>query len=250
MNSTRVRISRHDAIVTVIGLLPLLLGTATGNAFVMLVMSVVALLVLALLFRNTLRQTMVVAITAAATIASSVAFLISKVPAMRQFINHLGLLVVLLVFVGRAVLANGEPVSVEKIPKAVKEALLSKFPKAKIDKCTKEKEGDDVVYDIEFKQEDRKYEADIKENGDYINYEKAIEIKDLPKLVQDSIDKRYPKSTLNEVMEETEVTGKEEKLVAYEVVLITADKKDVELKVAPDGTILEDSGAEKPKAEK
>ena len=46
-------------------------------------------------------------------------------------------------------------------------ALKARFPKAKIDKWTKEKEGDDVVYDIEFKQERRKCEADIKEDGSY-----------------------------------------------------------------------------------
>lgn len=47
-------------------------------------------------------------------------------------------------------------------------------------------------------------------------------------------------------MEETEVKGKEEKLSAYEVVLETADKKEVELRVSPAGEILEDTGAEEP----
>ena len=71
----------------------------------------------------------------------------------------------------------------------------------------KAKEGDDVVYDIEFKQEGRKCEADIKEDGAYINYEKAIEAKDLPKAVRDAVEKRYPRATLQEIMEETEVMG-------------------------------------------
>jgi hypothetical protein len=127
------------------------------------------------------------------------------------------------------------------------DSLLAKFPKAKIDKCTKAKEGDAIIYDIEFKQEGRKCEADITEKGIYINYEKAIEAKDLPKAVRDAIEKRYAKSTLKEIMEETEVKGKDEKLAAYEVVLMTADKKEVEVKVSPDGKILEDTGAEKPK---
>ena len=66
-----------------------------------------------------------------------------------------------------------------KIPKPVMDALKAKFPKAEIHKWTKEKEGDDVVYDIEFKQDGRACEADIKEDGTYINYEKAIAAKDL-----------------------------------------------------------------------
>jgi Putative beta-lactamase-inhibitor-like, PepSY-like len=142
--------------------------------------------------------------------------------------------------------AQEEVVPPDKIPKAVMNALLAKFPKAKIDKCTKAKEGDDVVYDIEFKQEGRKCEADIKENGTYINYEMAIEAKDLPSVVRDAIDKKYPKATLKDIMEEKEVHGKDEKLSAYEVVLVTADKQEVEVRLSPDGKILEDTGTKKP----
>jgi hypothetical protein len=46
------------------------------------------------------------------------------------------------------------------------------------------------------------------------------------------------------------VKGKDEKLSAYEVVLETADKKEVEVRVSPEGRILEDTGAEKPKDKK
>ena len=143
--------------------------------------------------------------------------------------------------------AQDEPVSPDKIPATVIDALHAKFPRAKIDTCTRAKEGDDVVYDIEFKQDGRKCEADITEKGAYINYEKAIEARNLPKAVRNAIEQRYPKSTMKEIMEETEVKGKEEKLSAYEVVLVTADKKDVEVRVSPDGKILEDTAAEKPK---
>jgi uncharacterized membrane protein YkoI len=148
-----------------------------------------------------------------------------------------------IVFIGaRGAGAQEEPVAQDKIPKAVMDALLAKFPGARIDKCVREKEGDAVVYDIEFKQNGRKCEADIKENGSYINYEKAIEAKDLPKAVREAIEKRYPRAAMKEVMEETEVKGKDEKLSAYEVVLDTADKKEVEVRVSPEGKILEDSG--------
>ena len=159
--------------------------------------------------------------------------------------------VAMFLFVGTGtVRAQEEVVPQDKIPKAVMNALLAKFPKAKIDKCTKAKEGDDIVYDIEFKQEGRKCEADIKENGTYINYEQAIEAKDLPKVVKDAIDKKYPKATWKDIMEEKEVHGKDEKLSAYEVVLVTADKKEVEVRVSPEGKILEDMGAAKPEGKK
>src|SRR5262245_49825740 len=170
---------------------------------------------------------------------------------MRQSVVFLGALA-LFVFIGTGVVrAQEEAVPLDKIPKAVMDALLSKFPKAKIEKCTKAKEGGAVVYDIEFKQQSgRKGEADIKEDGTYINYEKEIDAKDLPKAVRDAIEKKYPKSTLKVIMEETEVKGKDEKLSAYEVVLVAADNREVEVRVSPEGKILEDTGAKKPKDKK
>lgn len=138
--------------------------------------------------------------------------------------------------------ADEEPVPKDRIPKAVMDALLARFPRAMIDKCVKEKEGADTIYDIEFKHDGRKCEADIKDNGTFLNYEKAIQAKDLPEVVRAAVEKKYPNSTMKEIMEETEVDGKTEKRSAYEVVLATANKKSVEVRVSLDGKILEDSG--------
>jgi hypothetical protein len=169
---------------------------------------------------------------------------------MRHSVVLLGTFALSLFIGNREVSAQEQAVPQDKIPKAVMAALLGKFPKARIDKCTKAKEGDDIVYDIEFKQNGRKCEADIKENGTFINYEKAIEAKDLPKAVRSAIEKRYPKAILKEIMEEKEVKGKDEKFSAYELVLVAADKKDVEVRLSPEGKILEDTGAKKPEEKK
>ena len=131
---------------------------------------------------------------------------------------------------------------VEQIPKAVMDTLKAKFPKAVIHKWTKEKELGKVVYDIEFKQGDRKFEADIFEDGTIHNWEQEIAAKDLPEAVTKAVEKKYPKATLKEIMAITEVKDKKEALEGYEIVLETADKKEVEVTVAPDGKILEDSG--------
>lgn len=130
--------------------------------------------------------------------------------------------------------------SLDKIPSAVMDALKAKFPKAEIRKWTKEREGDDLVYDIEFKEDGRACEADIRGDGTYINYEKAIAATDLPAAVTKAIERKFPKATLKEIMEETEVEGNDENLSAYEVVLVTASMRTVEIRLAPDGTILEE----------
>src|SRR5262249_55664491 len=104
----------------------------------------------------------------------------------------------------------------------------------------------DIVYDIEFTQASgKKGEADIKENGVFINFEKEIAEKDLPKVVRAAIDAKYPKAKLKICMEETEVMGKDEKLSAYEVTLITAQSKEIEVRVSPAGKILEDTSEKK-----
>jgi hypothetical protein len=139
-----------------------------------------------------------------------------------------------------------DTLDLDKIPMVVMDALKAKFPKATITKWTKGKEGDDVVYDIEFKQEGRKYEADIKENGVYVNYEREIAFKDLPKAVKKSLDKKHPKAKVLAVMEMIGVKGKDEKLEGYEIT-VTIDDHQVEITFAPDGKILEESGAKKDK---
>jgi uncharacterized membrane protein YkoI len=139
-----------------------------------------------------------------------------------------------------------DKLDLDKIPKKVMDALKTKFPRAEIHKWTKEKEGDVVVYDIEFKQEGRKFEADIKDNGTIHNWEKEVAVKYVPDAVKKAVEKRYPGSTPKEIMEITAVKNGKDELEGYEVVLETADKKkEVELTVAPDGKVLEDSGYSK-----
>ncbi len=138
-----------------------------------------------------------------------------------------------------------DKLGLDRIPKKVMDTLKARFPKAEIRQWTREEEGDTIVYDIEFEQEGRKFEADIKEDGTIHNWEKQIAARDLPEVVRKSVDKKYPKSVLKEVMEIMAVKDGKESLEAYEIVLRTVDKKEVEVTAAPDGRILEESEVEK-----
>jgi hypothetical protein len=79
MNAKPATYSRKSGIVTAIGIVVLLLGTATGNAYAMLAMAVVALVMIAALYREELGRNawlaMVLALTAgtAAAIALAIA---------------------------------------------------------------------------------------------------------------------------------------------------------------------------------
>jgi hypothetical protein len=138
-----------------------------------------------------------------------------------------------------------DDLKLDEIPQAVMETLKAKFPDAQIHKWTKEKEGDFIIYDIEFKRQDRKFEADIKEDGTIHNWEKEIAIADLPEAVKKAVEEKYPSAHLKEIMEITAVVDGQDVLDGYEVVLETADRRGVEITVAPDGKIVEDSAEEK-----
>jgi hypothetical protein len=140
-----------------------------------------------------------------------------------------------------AVRAHGRvPPDLDKIPRQVMDTLQAKFPKAEIDKWTREREGAIVVYDFEFKQEGRKFEADIKEDGTIHNWEREIAAKDLPDAVKKAVEMKYPNAVLKEILAITAVKGGKDALEGYEIVLETADKKVVEVTIAPDGKTLED----------
>jgi O-antigen ligase len=79
MNTTRATNSRKGGIVAAIGLLVLLLGTATGNAYMMLAMAISALAIIAIVYRGKLGRGAMLAITAATATAITVAFAIAWV---------------------------------------------------------------------------------------------------------------------------------------------------------------------------
>lgn len=56
------------------------------------------------------------------------------------------------------------------------------------------------------------------------------------------MERRYPGATLKEIMRVTAVRDGKDELEGHEIVLETADGKDIEVMLAPDGSILEDAG--------
>jgi hypothetical protein len=142
-----------------------------------------------------------------------------------------------------------DTLQLDKIPQVVMDGLKAKFPNAEIHKWTEEKEGDIIVYDFEFTQDGRNFEADIMEDGTIHNWEIAVADTNLSEVVMKAVEGRYPGAAIQEVMAVTAVTDGMDALEGYEIVLLTADSTDVEVMVAPDGEILEDSGEVVPEEE-
>jgi Putative beta-lactamase-inhibitor-like, PepSY-like len=159
-----------------------------------------------------------------------------------SFARYATALGVIVAFGAALGLADERPRDLDKVPRQVMQALKAKFPKAEINKWSKETENGSVVYDMEFEQNDRKFEADIKEDGAIDNWEKQIPARDLPDAVKKALNSKYPKATLKEVMATTLVRNGADVPEGYEVLFETAGNKEVEVTLTPDGKFLEGPG--------
>jgi hypothetical protein len=164
---------------------------------------------------------------------------------MRPFVTH-GLLAVLagLLF-GLGARAGEEKVKLDKVPRAVLDAIKAKFPGAKIVGASTEKDGDKTVYEISLKYKDAHHDVTVEPEGKILDIEKTIAFKDLPRAVADALEAKYPKATYKIVEELTKGDGT---LVGYEALLVTTTRKTWEVKLDPKGKIL--SEEDKTKGEK
>jgi hypothetical protein len=140
---------------------------------------------------------------------------------------------------------KAEKLTEDKIPQKVMKTIKGRFPDAKITAAEKEKEGDDIVYDIELTSKGRKYEMDIKEDGTLIEIEKQVDEKDLPKAVRKALEDKYPNAKIDTIMEVNKVKDKKETPDHYEIEIVTVDKKKMEVTVSLDGKEVKGGAAEK-----
>jgi uncharacterized membrane protein YkoI len=142
------------------------------------------------------------------------------------------------------VAANGladdkpEKIAPDKLPKKIMDAIKNRFPNAEITSAEKEKEDGKVVYDIELKQDGRKYEMDIQEDGTIIEIEKQVDAKDLPEAVGKAIKAKFPDALIKEIMEVNKVKENKETPDHYEVIIVDKDKKEKEVTVSLDGKTI------------
>lgn len=143
--------------------------------------------------------------------------------------------------------AGEEKVALDKLPKAVGAAVAKRFPKAELIEAAKETVGDKVEYEVTVKDGGTKIDVTLTPDGKVTVIEKAIAAKDLPKAVSDALDAKYAKAKYTTVEEVTKVKDGKEALAYYEVLLVTQEKKTLEVEVTGDGKIAKttDKTAEK-----
>lgn len=153
---------------------------------------------------------------------------------MNKFACMLGLAVGMMAVAH--VRADEEKVPLDKLPKAVKEAVEKRFPKVEMKEAAKEKDGDKVVYEVTLKKDGKNIDVTVTEAGAITLIEQEIEFKDLPKAVAKTFEDKYPKAKYEIVESVTKVADGKETLEYYEAKLVAGDKT-WEVEVLPDGKL-------------
>jgi uncharacterized membrane protein YkoI len=143
-----------------------------------------------------------------------------------------------------------EKVPLDKLPKAVADAVKNKFPKAELVEASKENEDGKTVYEVAIKVDGKKIDVALTAEGTILGLEKEIAVKDLPKAVTETLESKYAKATIKVVEEVIKIKDGKENLEYYEILLITADKKTVEVSLNADGKIKKTEEKKSEKEEK
>jgi uncharacterized membrane protein YkoI len=164
---------------------------------------------------------------------------------MRRWQGWLLMSVFAVVLAGMAAQGDEEKVALDKVPKAVLKTVKAKFKGAEVVGAQTEKDGDKIVYEINLKMKGKAIDVSLTPDGKIVSVEKTIAAKDLPRPVAEAVNSKYPKSKLERVEEITEGDKK-----SYEVLIVTAEKKKVEVVLDRDGKIVKEEKVEEKKDKK
>ncbi|HEV8323911.1 MAG TPA: PepSY-like domain-containing protein [Myxococcota bacterium] len=151
------------------------------------------------------------------------------------------IVVLSLAALGDGARAAEKKVALDAVPAAVLDAVKARFKDAALLAAEEETEGGKRLYEVRLKtKEGQTVEVSATPEGALVTIEKTIDVKDLPAPARTAVEGKYPKATLKRVEEVTKVTKGVEALAHYEVLLVTAEKKKLEVLVTPAGELLPD----------
>jgi hypothetical protein len=169
---------------------------------------------------------------------------------MMRTVGGAALAVALGVVVWAAPQGGEQKVPLDKVPKAVMDSVKARFPDAKLIGASSEKTGDKLVYEVELEFKGKHHDVTVETDGKIVTIEREIAFKELPKVVQKTLNKAHPKAVFKIIEEVIHVKDGKEKLEYYEAHIEGADKKEVEVIVLPDGKIKAPAQEEKKGEEK
>ena len=139
-----------------------------------------------------------------------------------------------------------EKVPLDKLPKAITDAVTKRFPKAKMVSAATELEDKVKVYEVTIQEGDVKTDVTLTTEGVITGFESTVAAKDLPKVITDAVASKYPQGKITLAETVTKVKAGKETMEYYEVI-VTSGADTVEMQILPDGKI---KAEEKKPAEK
>jgi hypothetical protein len=158
-------------------------------------------------------------------------------------------IVVSTIAISNSAQADEHSVSLDKLPKAVTDAVKKLFPEAEMLRASREDEDVEMEYEVIVKESGKQIEISVEADGEIEEMEKEIDLKDLPKRVTETLEKKYPKAVHKSAQAVFEIEDGKEELEFYEMQLKTSDIQKVEVKIKADGTIISKPDEEDGKAE-
>lgn len=139
--------------------------------------------------------------------------------------------------------ADGEVVPLDKIPKPGMEAVKVRFKDAAVIEAFKEEEDGELIYELSIKVKGQTVDVLLTPKGEFRLIKKTIAAKDLPAAVAKTLEDNYPKATYKELEEIILVQNNKEYPPYYEVLLVTARKKAIEVETTAKGKIIKEEKA-------
>ena len=144
-----------------------------------------------------------------------------------------------------------EKVPLDKLPKAVGDAVKKRFPKAEMVSAATELEDKVKVYEVTIEEGVVKTDVTLTLEGVITGFESSVAAKDLPKVIADAVASKYPQGKITLAETVTKVKDGKETMEYYEVI-VTSGADTVEMQILPDGKVKaeEKKPAEKKKEDK
>jgi hypothetical protein len=154
-----------------------------------------------------------------------------------NFLNRL-LVLTAIVFVAGATVAmsadDPQPLALNQVPKAVRDAVMKRFPEAKPQSAAQGTEDNRPYIDVIILVKTQKIWVTCDPDGTIRVVDREISVKDLPQQVATTLNKKYPAATIRLVNEITEDSAP-----VYDIA-ITINKKNLIATFAASGEFLEE----------
>jgi hypothetical protein len=131
--------------------------------------------------------------------------------------------------------AQEEKVALDKLPKAVIDAVKKRFPAAGMKSASKETEDGKTMFEVAINDRGHNIDVTLTPEGTLTGFERTIDAKELPAKVAATLKEKYPGAKYEVCEEVHHVKNGKESMDYYEVLLTAADKKKWEVTVKPDG---------------